>query len=964
MSIKIIFRLLILAGILTQASCTQNEFVSARKVMDLTGTWQFAMDTVQTGIDKSWFASPLPETVRLPGTMAENDKGIPNENHSETMRLSREKMYEGWAWYQKEVTIDDSWNDKEIFLTLERTKPSKVWVDRNFTGENSTILSPQKYNLTKALTPGKHLLTILVNNGENSVPDGIKGSHAWTEHTQTNWNGIIGEIKLEATAKDYIQSLNVTPDTEQKEVITSLRIFSGDTVEQDAKIRLDAASWNTPVKHDVSAKTYEVTLKPGFNRIVLKYPVGEKMQLWSEFSPAPLYKLTAELITNTDTDNLMTNFGFRKFSTSGTQFTINGTTTFLRGEHNASVFPLTAHPPMDVESWRELFQTAKSYGINHYRFHSWTPPNAAFEAADMEGIYMQPELPFWGSLKENDPSGLNEFLVNEGEYILEKYGNHASFVMFALGNELSGSQEQMRKMVNHFRSLAPEKLVAFGSNNYLGTRGQAEGEDYFTTCRVGADTDTTYSTHTRASFSFADAWDGGYINGRYPSTDLNYAAAISKCTVPVIGHEIAQYQVYPNFDEIKKYTGVLKPWNLEIFKRRLEAAGMGDQANDFFKASGALSALCYRADIEMALRTPGFGGFQLLDLQDFPGQGTALVGLLDAFMDSKGLITPEEFSHFCNRVVPLLIMEKYCWMNDELFKAEIEVANYSNTDLENQEITWQLKNAGGEIFAHGSENKTIPQGELFRFTSVKQSLSEIDSPQKLILQIQLAGTEYQNSYPVWVYPEHKNVDVPSDLFVSDALDIKTLNQLKSGGKVLLFPDHDKYKAFTVGGLFTTDYWNYKMFKGISERIGKPVSPGTMGLLTDPEHPLFQSFPTEFHSDWQWWPIVKESRPFILDNAPEGYKPLVQVIDNIERNHKLGLVFEFAVGEGKLLVCMSDLKAVQDKPEARQFYKSILDYMQSDDFQPETQLSVSELNTLFSKVPAEQNIKTIGNISYE
>ncbi len=963
MSVKIVLRLIIITSFLIQISCNQNEFVSTRKTIDLSGTWQFAMDSAQVGMDKNWFAAPLPETVQLPGTMDENDKGIPNENHNETMRLSREKTYEGWAWYQKEVTIDDSWNDKEIFLTLERTKPSKVWVDRNFIGENSTILSAQKYNLTSALTRGKHTLTILVNNGENSVPDGIKGSHAWTEHTQTNWNGIIGEIKIEATAKSYINSLDITPDTEHREAITTVSIYSNDTATPEVKIRLKAALWNSLEKHNVSGKTYNINLHPGLNRVVLRYPVGEKMRLWSEFSPS-LYNLTAELITKEGTDNLQADFGFRKFSTSGTQFTINEIITFLRGEHNACVFPLTAYPPMDVESWRKVFQTAKSYGINHYRFHSWTPPNAAFEAADTEGIYMQPELPFWGSLKESDTSGLNEFLINEGENILEEYGNHASFVMFALGNELSGSQEQMRKMVNHFRSLAPEKLFAFGSNNYLGTRGQAEGEDYFTTCRVGADTDTTYSTHTRASFSFADAWDGGYINGRYPSTDLNYAGAISKCTVPVIGHEIAQYQVYPNFDEIKKYTGVLKPWNLEIFKQRLEAAGMGEQADDFFKASGALSALCYRADIEMALRTPGFGGFQLLDLQDFPGQGTALVGLLDAFMESKGLITAEEFSHFCNRIVPLLVMEKYCWANNEPFKAEIEVANYSQTDLENQRITWLLKNAGGEIIASGSANKTIPQGELLKFASVEQSLSEIDSPQKLILQIQLEGTGYQNSYPVWVYPEIKNVDIPSELFISDALNVKTLNQLKAGGKVLLFPEHDKYKAFTVGGLFTTDYWNYKMFKGISERIGKPVSPGTMGILTEPEHPLFQSFPTEFHSDWQWWPIVKESRPYILDSAPEGYKPLVQVIDNIERNHKLGLVFEFAVGEGKLLVCMSDLKAVQDKPEARQLYQSMLNYINSDDFQPETKISVQDLNKLFSTVPPERNIKTIGNISYE
>ncbi len=838
-----------------------------------------------------------------------------------------------------------------------------MWIDKEFIGENHTILSSQKYRLTIALKPGKHTLTILVDNGKNSVPDGIKGSHAWTEHTQTNWNGIIGKIELEAVAKNYISSVRVTPDIENKVAVAAFEIYSGDSQPLEAEVILNADSWNTSTTHNVHSKTYKINLLPGQNRLVLKYPVGDKMQLWSEFSPA-LYKLSAELKTESGTDNIQADFGFREFKTSGTQFTINGLTTFLRGEHNGCVFPLTAHPPMDVEHWQNLFQTAKTYGINHYRYHSWTPPEAAFKAADIEGIYMQPELPFWGSLKENDSSGLNEFLTSEGENILAEYGNHASFVMFALGNELSGSLAQMQKMVNHFRSLAPEKLYAFGSNNWLGTRGQVEGEDYFTTCRVGADTDTMYKTHTRASFSFADAWDGGYINGRYPSTNLNYAEAISNCTVPVIGHEIAQYQVYPNFDEIKKYTGVLKPWNLEIFQQRLRESGMGDQDKDFFEASGALSAICYRADIEMALRTPGFGGFQLLDLQDYPGQGSALIGLLDAFMDSKGLISPEEFSQFCNPIVPLVEMEKYCWTNTETYTAKIAVANYSANKLPDQKIEWQLIDTDGKALGNGTETHTIPQGKLMDFCSIQQSLSEITSPQKLTLKVELTGTNYQNNYPVWVYPENKDITVPKEIYTSTDLNAKTKARLENGEKVLLFPDHKKYNAFTVGGLFTPDYWNYKMFKGISESNNKPVSPGTMGILTNPEHPLFKSFPTEFHSNWQWWSIVKKSQPFILDETPVGYKPVVQVIDNIERNHKLGLVFEFKVGTGKLLICMSELRSIQDKPEARQFYKSILEYMNSNDFQPETELSVQELNQLFTVLPKERNIKTIGNISYE
>jgi hypothetical protein len=154
-----------------------------------------------------------------------------------------------------------------------------------------------------------------------------------------------------------------------------------------------------------------------------------------------------------------------------------------------------------------------------------------------------------------------------------------------------------------------------------------------------------------------------------------------------------------------------------------------------------------------------------------------------------------------------------------------------------------------------------------------------------------------------------------------------------------------------------------MFKNISESNNKPVSPGTMSILTDPGLPLFNDFPTEFHSNWQWWPIVKNSRPFILDNAPKDYLPLVQVVDNIERNHKLGLIFEFTIGKGKLLVCMSDLKAIQNKPEARQLYSSILRYMSSDKFNPSKTMSPGELVTLFTKKIPEPGIEGVKNLSY-
>jgi hypothetical protein len=940
---KFKYALIVIAFVVS--SCNRGAMVPVHNTISLNGTWEFALDTAKVGITEKWFNRNLYDSVKLPGTLDENKKGIPNNNREETMRLSRELMYAGTAWYQKIVNIPENWKGQYIRLMMERTKPTHVWIDNNSIGSSTDILTPQYYNLTEFLTPGSHKLTILVNNDDGSVPEGVTGSHAWTEQTQGNWNGIIGKFCLEAYNPVHIESVQVYPDIVLKKVTVMVKILNASGNSEKATLILKAKSWNTDVKHIVPSKSFPVILKKGENNISLTYSMGSNTLLWSEFKPA-LYKLAVLLKGKKLLDNTTLDFGMRKFSTGGTQFTINGIKTFLRGKHDACVFPLTGHPPMDVEGWQKVFRIAKSYNINFYRFHSWTPPLAAFEAADIEGIYLQPELPIWGGLSKSRNTGLNSFLLKEGDHILDTYGNHASFVMFALGNELSGDFDVMKELLNHFKSTDNRHLMAYGSNNYLGFRGQAEGEDYYAACRVGADKDTTYSTHIRGSFSFADANDGGYINGRYPSTSQNYSGAIAKTTVPSVGTEVGQYQIYPNYAEIIKYSGVMKPWNLEIFRERLKENNLSDQAMDFFRASGALSAICYKADIEMAIRTPGFGGFHLLDLQDFPGQGTALVGLLDAFMDSKGIITPGEFSHFCNRVVPLVIMDKYCWTNNEQFSGKIEVANYSENALKAQQLKWQLKNEKGEIIFRNKMVIDIAQGGLTNAGSFNFDLLKFSKPEKLTLSIFLEGTNYENSYPLWVYPTNFDIKLPDNILVSRELDKITLSKLSDGGMVLFIPDFTDVKDLSVGGLFTPDYWNFRMFKSISEANNKAVSPGTMSILTNPRLPLFSNFPTEFHTDWQWWSIIKNSRPFILDAAPKDYRPLIQVVDNIERNHKLGLLFEFTVGKGRLLVCMSDLKAIRNKPEGRQFYSAILKYMSSDNFNPPQMISPGELVSLF------------------
>lgn len=949
--------LLLLFSLLTLPLWAQRHPSSIRPQIDLRGDWHFELDPDGTGTERNFQKKRFSDVVYLPGTTDTNQKGNLNRKTDETTHLSRIYTYVGKAWYKKEVEIPEGWKGKDIYLKLERTRPTRIWVDGKEAGANDAVSTMQLYKLSTFLSPGKHEIAIRVDNGESVPPQLLGSSHAYTESTQTNWNGIIGEICLEARSRLHIENIRLYPDAKRKTVRVKVNISAPDKIAGGTKIRLSARAWNSSTEHKAEVVDYPLERSKG--EYEFEYPLGSDALLWSEFHPA-LYQLD---VTINGYDTQSVNFGLRDFAAQGTQFTINGNRTFLRGKHDACVFPLTAHTAMDLDTWRHYFRVAKSYGINHYRFHSWCPPEACFDAADIEGIYLQPELPFWGTLKRDDDY-LVSYLRKEGVNIQDEYGNHASFVLFALGNELFGDQDVMESLINTFRERDDRHLYAYGSNNYLGYKGQIPGEDFLVTCRIGGEAHGSFNTHTRGSFSFADTYDGGYINHTYPNTTMDFTSAIAGCTVPVISHETGQFQVYPNYAEIEKYTGVLRPLNMKTFRSRLEKAGMIDQAGDFFKASGAWATELYRADIEMDLRTPGFGGFQLLDLQDYPGQGSAYVGILDAFMDSKELITPEKWREFCCEVVPLFITEKFCWTNNESLTGTVKIANYSEVSLQGKTLNWELKEQEGTVLDKGSIPISSPETGLSDLGKIDSRLSVVSKARKLTLDLAVAGTSYKNSYPFWVYPEATEIQPFHGITVTSSLSPEVADKLKKGGKVLWFPERDRYKKQTVGGLFQTDYWNYRMFRNISESNNKPVSPGTLGILTDPEHALFNDFPTEFHTNWQWFPIIKQSYPFILDRLQSGYKPIVQVIDNVERNHKLGLIFEFNVEGGKLLVCMSDLESVMDKPEARQLYRSMMNYMNSDHFDPETRLSMSSLNDLFSTEVEAGQIEILRNISYE
>ncbi len=934
--------------------CSVSGFGHNDGRISLLGEWRFQLDEHNQGLDEGWYNRLLEDRIQLPGTTDEACKGrLDTVRHTD--RLSRVYPYYGAAWYQKTVRIPEDWLGKHITLLMERTKSTCVWVDSTYIDSKDGLASMQRYDLSQSLTPGTHRITVCVNNAK--LPP-IGDPHQISDQTQTNWNGIVGRIVLTAQDPIWMEDVQVYPDIHAH--CMRVRIKFGNSTGKTSKAHLTASAytWNTAEPMCVPAQTFACTTDTTEWQTFV-YHLGDKLQLWDEFTPT-LYRLRLTLEVEgaknaTYNDSRELDIGMREFIANGTQFAVNGKTIFLRGKHDACVFPLTGYAPMEVAEWKRIFEIAKSYGLNHYRFHTWCPPAAAFEAADIVGIYMQPELPQWSGFGDVDANAEGDvelrvdslpkdekigYALKEGCRIMHDFGNHASFTMFALGNELFGSRDTMKGIVAALRAYDNRHLYAQGSNNHFTAPSYAEGDDYWTTTMTGGHYSAgnyapdTQGKDVRASYP---VYTVGHINNLLTGTMYDFGKSLEGIKVPVIGHETGQYGIYPNYDEMRKYTGVLRPRNLETFRERLREAGMLDQAGDFFRASGALAAICYREEIETALRTPGMGGFQLLDLQDFPGQGTALVGILDAFMDSKGLIEPSQWRQFCSAVVPLVRMEKFVWEAGETFHAAAETANYGADSLPWADVRWLLRDEAGGLLACGRMDPAdIPQGGLTELGSISFPL-----PRHMVkagrLTLTLQVDKYENTYPLWVFPSEKKATATT-AEVTNRLDAATLTRLERGGTMLFFPDQAAIRH-SVPGTFQTDFWTYCMFK-------KYKGPGTMGMLCNPKHPALADFPTDCHSDWQWWRLLRNNPAMVLDSLPADLRPIIQVVDHFDRNHKLGVLFEARVGEGRLLVCSLNLPAMQELPEAHCLLNCLLRYAESDDFHPCHSVCREELQYLF------------------
>lgn len=902
--LKVIFALLLISQPFVMKGQTRE--------IDLSGQWGFQTDVMdfRRGSLSPRYNHALQETITLPGITDDYRIGY-KVPYKYIDRLTRKYEYMGPAWYQRDIEIPKDWKGKRIFMYFERTHwLSSIYVDTKEVSKIDYISVPHNHDLTDFVKPGeKHRFTVCIDNRYQYNTH--KWNHAHTEFTQINWNGILGEMKLAAIDPVYIDDLQVYPNITDNNIKVKMRInnYTNKEVNGTAGFVINGENYSLNKEFAVNGNDSVII----FEDII---PLGKNIKLWDEFNPN-IYKITCRLNTSTDKGNFehqkSADFGMREVKQGKNHILVNNRPVHLRGTVENAVFPKTGYAPVDDGEWERIMLLMKDYGLNHMRFHSWCPPRAAFRMADKHGIYFEVEMPMWGKDAEQDESRY-DFFRREMRAILKEYGNHPSFILYCNGNEITGNFDFIEELTATGRELDNRHLFS-GST----ARTRVKSDQYYVSQQTNKGPVKVYEglPHTD--------WD------RNKESDVD---------VPVISHESGQRCIYPDFREIDKYAdSPVEARNFEVFRDMLRENGMLDQAHDFFRASGALTVVEYKAVIEALLRSSKSAGFQLLSINDFPGQGYAPVGILDPFWDSKGLITPEKFREFCAPTVALLRYAKSSYYTDETFTGKAEIYNFSQSGIKNAKIRWWLTDDSGRTLKKGNlKTQNIGIDDVFPAGEFTFDFNGMTSPQKLTVHMSV-NDKIKNSWNIWVYPKNEELMTSTEeVLYTTVYDDKAKQQLAQGKKVVLCPLPNKVKGRK--STFHNHFWNPIMFAW---------PPMTIGCLIHDKEPVFDDFVTSYHTDWQWWDILENAKVIEMQDTPRELRPFIQVIDAYDNNEKLGIGFEAKVNGGKLLVLAVDTKKkIDERPATRQLLKSIDKYVKSDKFNPQVNIEESFIESFLIK----------------
>ncbi|UOQ87164.1 glycoside hydrolase family 2 protein [Gracilibacillus salinarum] len=913
-------------------------------MLNLNGTWHFSLDPND---EQNWIEGIPEETIQVPGSIEEQGYGEATA-HQPIGTWKKKREYEGVAWYVKEITIPEDVAGKDVILQLDGVRwITECWLDSQYLGKEDRLSTAQCYSVSHVLKPGEKQRLVVKLDNRMHLP--MQESHIHSQHTSTYWGGITGGIQLIARPRQGIKDIAITSDINRHLVELNIALRH----ENRESLSMEAAIVDDQGKEVTSVSLQEL---PQEGRLQLE--MAKDARKWSPEDPY-LYTVEVSLFRDGHLyDKRAVSFGFREITIAKYQILLNDVPVFLTGYVDCCIFPQTGYPVWDIDHYRKQFAIVKSYGFNHVRLHGWTPPEVFWQAADEAGMLVQTELPHW-SRQYNDPTknapeSVHQFLKKELKSILHALKNHPSFVMLSMGNELISEEghPQMNELVKMARECDNSRIYT-DNTGFGNLPAQTREGDFFV---------PTLNWHPPYNIDHAATTD----------TTTDYAEVTRLEEKPLIAHEHGQFTMYVRPQEAEKYQGILQPYWLETINETLAAKGLDQQTEAFIEATGVHLVRALKENIEKARRTPNLSGIQLLDIRDFPGQGHATVGILDVFWDDKGLIEPEAFRQFNEPTVLLMRSKQRTYFSQEHLTIQLELSHFG-IPCPTANVHWQLVDEE-KVYEKGVEQLHDIAGDGIReVVTIKEAII-VDQAKKITLKAwtDCNGKQVSNQWDFWVYPKQNlprhveriwtNIDelraslygarfenelgvnelsfqpeTEVDLAITDQLSRDVMQYVLDGGNLwLMAKEGGQYDEVITRYLPT--FWNYLWFP---EQVGT-----TMGMQIH-SHPLLNRLPHDGFSDWQWYHLVDRTVALNLESIPK-VQPLIEVVDNFNRAKKLAYMFEVRLGRGKIFVSTLNLtnRKQMKSPETQHAFFNIIDYLQSEDFQPDASITVGELLGLF------------------
>ncbi len=816
----------------------------------------------------------------------------------------------GCFLYQKTVTLTKEHAETPSALSIGGAQNTvSAWINGVYLGRHEGYSAPFAFTIPDGcLQTGENRITLAVSNhrlaGYMGRPLSGVTSRAACECT----GGIWGDVELRFLP-DGLKEVYVT--TEPDGSAFTVHIRGGERCEKKVRIL------------DGSRCVYTAVIAAGTSALTVS---ANGFALWSPEAPRCYL---AEVTTAGQ--HLSCTFGIRRLTAEGTQLFLNGEPYYFRGTCEHCYQPLTVHPTRDITYYRHIIRTLKNLGFNSIRFHTWVPPVEYMEAADTLGMVMEIESP------NNTP-------LAEWDEIVRFCRSHPSVCMYSTGNELQIDDDY----VAHLRACAdlihretdalfsPMSAMRGIEYNFIGDETVDEPFRYNPTrlAEVGQFCDV-YNSYSNALTSYSSA-DGT------PTVLDTRNAVYGK---PLLSHEICIHGTYADLSLEEHYRGsrIGQTAFLSSVREHLADVGLLDRAPLYYRNSAAWQRLLRKHCFETVRRSTTFSGYDFLGEIDTHWHTFGYcVGMMNEFYELKPGETVQNVLRYNGETVLLAdLPSQVNFLSGASVEIPILVSHYGKT-IPQALLQIRVSCGGSVLYRRQLHTGEIVRGSLSELYRVIFRMPHTDRPMKLTLSVSLSGgdTDSENCWDLYVFPKvRKPISAKAlstgGVSVTETFDGTTLwNMLSSGKTVVLFG----------AGPFAAKDVSYQL----------SVAGRTNGHLATviADHPLMEEFPHDGYCAAQFASMLRSSHAAVLDLRDMPHAPIIDIASSYKNAHREALLFEYRVGEGKLLCCT--LRLCHDDPAAAWLRDHILAYAMGDGFCPLQTLSREQFAALCRIAPVTES----------